>query len=165
MRILSRLAVPALTVVLALASQGCGPSTIDIAASIKVGNITTGWFDAGIVDGKNKLVPSASFTVTNATTSQLTGVQIFSVFRFAGETEELGSSVVALRGDDALAPSATSKPITVRATWGLTGEQPRAQMLMHQDFRDARVEIFAKYRSGEYVKIGDAPITRQLLTY
>lgn len=165
MRKISRLAVLALTAALALGSQGCGPSSIDIATSIKAGNITTGWFDAGIVDGKNKLVPSASFTITNATSSQLSGVQIFSVFRFAGETEELGSSLVVLRGNDALAPSATSKPITVRANWGFTGEQPRAQMLMHQDFRDARVEIFAKYRSGEYVKIGDAPINRQLLTH
>ncbi|MDO8833990.1 MAG: hypothetical protein Q7V01_00260 [Vicinamibacterales bacterium] len=165
MRILSRLAVSALIVVLALASQGCGPTSIDIAASIKAGNLTTGWFDAGIVDGKNKLVPCASFTITNASTSHLSGVQIFSVFRFAGDTEELGSSTVALRGDEALAPSATSKPITVRANWGFTGEQPRAQMLMHQSFRDARVEIFVKYRAGEFVKIAEATISRQLLTH
>lgn len=166
MCIRSRFAVLILTVALALAAQGCGgPATIDIAASLKADNITTGWFDAGIVGGKNKLVPSASFTITNTSGSKLSGVQIFSVFRFTGDTEELGSAFVVLRGDDALAPAATSKPITVRANWGFTGDQPRAQMLMHQDFRDARVEIFAKYRSGSYVKIGDAPVNRQLLTH
>lgn len=150
-----------LTLTLGLA--GCG-STVDVAKVIKVGNLTTGWFDAGVVDGQNKLVPSASFTVTNTGTDTLSGLQVFSVFRFIGETEELGSALVVLRGKDALGPSATSKAITVRATWGFSGEQPRAQMLMHTQFKDARVEIFGKYGSTPFVKIGEAKVVRQLLT-
>lgn len=143
---------------------GCSGPDIDVAASIKAGDVTTGWFDAGIVDGKNKLVPSASFTITNSSQSKVNALHVFSVFRFLGETEELGSSAVVLRGNDALGPSSTSKPITVRAHWGLTGEQPRAQMLMHKEFRDARIEIFAKYGSGAYVKLTEVPIKRQILT-
>lgn len=149
---------------LAVLAAGCTSQTVDVATSIKIGDLTTGWFDAGIVDGKNKLVPCASFTVTNASQVKLEALQVFAVFRFAGETEELGSSMVVLRGPEALGPAATSKPVTMRATWGFTGEQPRAQMLMHSMFQDAQVEIFAKYRSADFVRITQAPVQRQLLT-
>jgi hypothetical protein len=151
-------------IVLSLGAAGCRSPEIDLAKAVKVGNLTSGWFDVGIVDGQNKLVPSASFTVTNAGTANLSGLQIFAVFRFIGETEELGSGLVVLRGADALGPSATSKPITMRANWGFSGLQPRAQMLMHSQFKDARVEIFAKYGPKPFVKIGEAQIARQLLT-
>ena len=52
----------------------------------------------------------------------------------------------------------------MRANWGFSGLQPRAQMLMHSQFKDARVEIFAKFGAKPFVKIGEAKIARQLLT-
>jgi hypothetical protein len=157
-------ACAAAVLVLSLGVAGCGSPDIDIAKVVKVGDVTTGWFDVGIVDGQNKLVPTAVFTVTNTGTETLAGLRVFTVFRFIGETEELGSGVVVLRGADALAPSATSKAITVRANWGFSGLQPRAQMLMHSQFKDARAEIFAKFGAKPFVKIGEAKIARQLLT-
>ena len=155
-------ALAAVAAALALGG-GSGPKG-DVASVIKVTDVTTGWFDVGVVDGQNKLVPSASFTVTNAGTQKLSGLQVFSVFRFVGENQDLGSALVVLRGADALGPSATSKPITVRGTWGFTGEQPRAQMLMHSQFKDARVVIFAKYGSTGFVQLAEANVARQLLT-
>jgi hypothetical protein len=149
---------------LALGAAGCGAPDVDVAKVVKVADVTTGWFDVGIVDGQNKLVPSAVVTVTNTGTERLSGLQIFLVFRFIGESEELGSGLVRLSGADALAPNATSKPISVRANWGFSGLQPRAQMLMHSQFKDARVEIFAKYGAKGFVKIGEAQVARQLLT-
>lgn len=164
MRTFRTFGVATVCVVSMLVVAGCGAAKIDVASSIKVGNMTTGWFDAGVVDGKNKLVPSASFTIANTTSEKLSALQVFSVFRLVGDPEELGSSLVVLRGAEALGPSSSSKPITVRAHWGFTGEQARAQMLAHKEFRDARIEVFAKYGSGEYVKIADAQVARQLLT-
>jgi hypothetical protein len=157
-------ACAAAVLVLSLGVAGCGSPDVDIAKVVKVGDVTTGWFDVGIVDGQNKLVPTAVFTVTNTGTETLAGLQVFTVFRFIGETEELGSGLVVLRGADALAPSATSKSITVRANWGFSGLQPRAQMLIHSQFKDARAEIFAKFGAKPFVKIGEAKIVRQLLT-
>jgi len=147
------------------ALAGCGAPTIDVAAVIKVNNLTTGWFDVGIVNGENKLVPSASFTVSNTGPTALGALQVFSVFRFHDEEQELGSALVMLRGQDALGPSAVSKPITVRGNWGFTGMQPRAQMLAHKDFKDARVQIFAKYGAGQFVKLTESAVKRQLLTH
>ncbi len=164
MRLLRR---PALVVILAslVSLAGCGPTTIDVANVIKVGNLTTGWFDAGVTNGMNKLVPSASFTVTNTGGSALSALQVFSVFRFQGESQELGSALIVLHGQDALGPSATSKAITVRGNWGFSGQQPRAQMLAHREFRDATLQIFAKYGAGQFIKLAEAPVKRQLLTH
>jgi hypothetical protein len=150
--------------VLSLGAAGCSAPDVDVAKVIKVANITTGWFDVGVVDGQNKLVPSAVVTVTNTGTEKLSGLQIFLVFRFLGETEELGSGLVVLRGNDALAPNATSKPISVRANWGYSSLEPRAQMLMHSQFKDAKVEVYAKFGAKPFVRIGEAQVARQLLT-
>lgn len=144
---------------------GCGPATIDVASVIRVENLTTGWFDVGVTNGMNKLVPSASFTVSNTSTSAIGSLQVFSVFRFKGETEELGSALIMLHGPDALGPNATSKPLTVRGNWGFSGLQPRAQMLMHAMFKDATLQIFAKYGAGQFIKLTEEPVKRQLLTH
>ena len=37
-------------------------------------------------------------------------------------------------------------------------------MLMHTQFKDARVEIFAKYGSTAFVRLTEAKVARQLLT-
>ena len=155
---------PLLALLSAFALAGCSAPNVDVGSSIKVVRITTGWFDAGIVAGKNKLVPSATFSVTNTGTETLSGLQVYTVFRLAGESEELGSSLVVLRGKEALGPGGVSKPITVRANWGFTGVQPRAQMLMNAYFKDANIEVFAKFGSPPFVKVGEAKISRQLLT-
>ena len=164
MRITIPRASAAAVFVLTFVAAGCSGPEVDVAKVIKVGDLTTGWFDVGVVNGQNKLVPTAVFTVTNTGTDTLSGLQVFAVFRFIGETEELGSGMVVLRGQDALGPSGVSKPITIRANWGYAGEQPRAQMLAHSQFKDARVEIFAKFGAKPFVKVGEGKVVRQLLT-
>lgn len=47
--------------------------------------VTTGWFDAGIMaDGKNKLVPTLSLKLRNKAEEAITGVQIMAVFKRVG---------------------------------------------------------------------------------
>ncbi len=54
----------AFVVVLGLFSSGCGP-TVDLTTGLTIEMPTTGWVDAGMVDGRNKLVPAVTFTVKN----------------------------------------------------------------------------------------------------
>jgi len=154
----------AITLLAVLGLAGCAPPNIDVATAIKITDPVTGWYDAGVVGGMNKLVPSASFTVTNAGPDRVNSLQVFSVFRFTGESEELGSSMLVLHGADALAPRGTSKPFTVRGTWGFTSLKPRAEMLVAKEMRDAHVEVFAKYGASPFIKVADLPVRRQLLT-
>ena len=52
----------------------------------------------------------------------------------------------------------------LRSERGYTGSESRLQMLENKEFVDARVEIFGKHGSRNWVKIGEYTIDRQLLT-
>jgi len=151
---------------LALAAAACGGGDVDIAQALQVTDVTSGWFDAGIVEeGKNKLVPSISFRLTNAHQSEITSVQMFAKFLRVGETDEWGTPpYVRAIGPDGLQPGAATEPLVLRSNLGYTGLQPRAQMLRNREFIDARVELYAKYRSNNWVKLGEFQVERQLLT-
>jgi len=156
--------LPAAVLVLAFGwCAACGPP-VDLKAALQVGGIATGWFDQGIVNGQNKLVPSIAFTLTNASDRDIASVQLNVVFRRAGEAEEWDA--VYMRGIDAsgLAPGASTSLLVVRAKLGYTGDQPRAEMLQHPQFVDAKVRIFAKHGSAQWVELGDFPVERRLLT-
>jgi hypothetical protein len=127
--------------------------------------VVTGWYDAGITDdGKNKLVPSISFRLTNTGTEPLSSVQFNCIFRRVGDPEEWSTVLVRGFRDAELAPGATSEPFVVRAAQGYTGTQPRAQLLQNRLFVDAKVEIFGKQGAAVWASLGSFPIERQLLT-
>src|SRR5689334_21903749 len=98
-----------LTTVLALISVSCGP-TVDLARSLQIEVVQTGWFDAGIVNGQNKLVPAARVTVRNNSDQKLVQLQINSLFRHGNDAEEWGSAFVTAAGSEGLAPGATTAP-------------------------------------------------------
>lgn len=155
-----RLALPLLA---AFLLAGCGAR--DVEKDLKITDVHTGWFDAGILEGnKNKLVPSISFKIQNVSDVDIATVQINAVFRRMGETVAWGEHYVSGVDSDGLAPGAIGTAIVLRSTLGYTGEQPRLQMLQNREFVDAKVEIFGKHRSKPWVKMGEFPIDRQLLT-
>jgi hypothetical protein len=152
--------------VAAAAAAGCRGPEVDIREQLQVTEVTTGWYDAGLLpDGKNKLVPTISLQLRNAGSVPLTSVQLNAVFRRVGEEESWGEAFVARAiGTDGLGPGASTPPIVLQSQLGYTGEQPRAQMLLHSEFQDARVELFAKRGSETWTKVGEYEIKRQLLT-
>jgi hypothetical protein len=143
-------------------ATACG-DRVDAKEALVVTDVVSGWFDAGIVGGKNKLVPSISFRVENKAASTIHSVQFNAVFRVIGDAEELGSAFVRGISAEGLAPGAKTEPFTLRSALGYTGEQPRSQMLQHSEFRDAQVQIFAKHGSKQWVQIGEFKVDRQLL--
>ncbi|MGE3843835.1 MAG: hypothetical protein AB7I50_19865 [Vicinamibacterales bacterium] len=147
----------------ALSASACGED-VDITKALSVTNVVTGYYDVGIVAGKNKLVPSVSFQVLNAGDVDVSSVQLNAVFRVIGDQEELGSAFVRGIDSSGLAPGQSTTPFVLRSSLGYTGEQSRAQMLQHSSFRDVQVELFAKHGADDWVSIGRFQIDRQLLT-
>ena len=145
------------------ASAGCGP-TVDLAKGLQVLDVSTSWFDAGIVNGQNKLVPSISFKLKNLSDQKLGSLQVNAVFRRAGETDEFGTGFLTAAGSEGLAPGATTATLIIKSQHGYTGTEPRQEMLRNTHFVDARVELSAKYGSTQWVRIGEYPIARQLIT-
>lgn len=155
--------VLALVLPLSFAASGCDDG-VDVKEALVVTDVVTGWFDVGIRDGKNKLVPSISFRVKNQASSTVRSVQLNAVFRIVGEQEELGAALVRGIDSNGLAAGQATEAFVLRSTLGYTGEQPRSDMLQHGQFEDAQVEVFAKHGSRQWVKLGQYPVTRQLLT-
>jgi hypothetical protein len=157
-------ACAAFVLLLGLLSIGCGP-TVDLTKGLQLTIVETGWFDAGIVNGQNKLVPSVSFTLKNVSDQNLVTLQINALFRRINENEEWGSGFLTAAGSSGLAPGASTPVLTVRSNLGYTGsDQSRQEMLQNTHFIDAKVELFAKYAAIQWVRMGTYPITRQLLT-
>lgn len=148
---------------LLLAAAGCGRD-VDVRSALQITDVVTGYYDVGIVDGKNKIVPSIAFRVRNASDRRVGSVQLNAVFRVEGEQEELGSMLVRGIDTEGIGPGELSETFVMRSSLGYTGEQPRSQMLQHKEFRDVQVELFAKYKAQQWVKIGQYRIDRQLLT-
>src|SRR2546427_1875924 len=90
---------------LLLSSLGCGP-TVDLTKGLQIRDVSTGWFDAGIVNGKAKLTPSISFKLRNISDQRLTVLQVNALFRRVNEKYEWGSGFVQAAGCDNLAPAA-----------------------------------------------------------
>jgi hypothetical protein len=151
-----------LTLLLALAGAGCGPD-IDLKASLQLADVSTGWADLGVVNGQNKLVPSITFKFKNVGTQNIPTLQGNVIFRRVGEEEEWGSGFLRVTGSEGLDAGRESKPLTVNSQLGYTGTEPRAQMLANQQFVDARVQVFAKYASKQWLLIGEYPVERRLL--
>jgi hypothetical protein len=145
-------------------ATACGP-TVDLTTGLQVTVVNSGWFDLGIINGQSKLVPTVVFTLRNTSDQKLVTLQINALFRRVTENTEWGSGFLTVAGSQGLAPGATSDPITIKSQLGYTGsDQSRQEMLQNSQFVDAKVELFAKYGSTQWVKVGAFPITRQLMT-
>jgi hypothetical protein len=158
---MSRRFLQVLTGVALVASTSCGPR-IDLS-SLEVTETFTGWYDNGVKDGKNHLVPSLSFRLKNTGTVPATHVQLTISFWMDGDDGEYdGREVVGITGTP-VPPGASTEPILVRAAHGYTLEQPRAELFTHSGFRDVTARILAK-RDGRIVRIGEVKIDRRLIT-
>lgn len=145
-----------------VACAGCGPA-VDLTKGLQVLNVTTGWYDAGIVNGDNKLVPSISFALKNVSDQTLSSLQVNALFRLVDKPDELGNGFLTAAGSRGLAPGETTPLLTIRSRQGYTSTDPRQNMLHNSHFVDAKVELSAKYGSGQWTRIGVYPIARQLM--
>jgi hypothetical protein len=137
---------------------------VDLAKGLQVVDVSTGWFDAGIVEGQNKLVPFISLRLKNVSDQPLKTLQINALFRHGNDKDEWGSAFLTAAGTSGLLPGATTPPLTMKSQQGYKGTEPRQQMLQNSHFVDAKVELSAKYGSGQWIRIGDYPIERKLVT-
>jgi hypothetical protein len=145
---------------IALLTVACS-GAVDLKQAVQVTDLSSGWYDAGIVDGKNKLVPSVTFKLRKPSNTNLSTVSLNVVYRKAtGEDhDDVFVQRVDFTGDE-------TSPVTVRSQTGYTGDPPqsRADMLKHSGFVDMDVEIFGRQSSSQWVSLHKARITRQLLT-
>ena len=147
-----------------VAAAACGSSAREpITKLVEPVDVRTGWFDAGVENVMNKLVPTVTLTLKNVSTDPVANVQLNAVIRRVGETEEWGGAYQKVVGMEAIPPGGTTKPIVLRSNLGYTGSEPRAQMLKNSQFVDAHVQVFAKHGGNQWTKLGEWQIAREML--
>ena len=161
---LMRLRRSSLLLFLVLGAALAACESREVEKVLKVTDVKTGWYDVGIVNGENKIVPSVSFHLRNVSDDSIENVQILAVFRRQDEAESWGDRLIRGVGSDGLAAGATGGTLVVRNQLGYTGTEGRAQMLKNAQFVDAKVNLFARHGSRSWMKIAEFPIERKLLT-
>jgi hypothetical protein len=142
----------------------CAPP-VDLTRELEIAVVNTGWFDAGIVNGQNKLVPSISFRLKNKSQQRLSTLQVNALFRRVTEQDEWGSAFLTVAGSGGLQPGSTTDVLTIRSNLGYTGaDQSRQEMLNNSHFVDAKVDLVAKYGSAQWARVGTYQIKRELIT-
>lgn len=150
----------------ALLSSAC-ISAVDLKQTLQVTDTSAGWYDAGIVGGKNKLVPSVIFRVRKTRDTNLRGLSLNVVFKRltpAPATEEEFDDVFIQNVN--FTEGNQTPPITARTEAGYTGEPPqsRADMLQNSQFRDVRGRVFAKIGASQWVELAAIDVSRVILT-
>jgi len=162
----------ALVSVLPLLAAGCS-KPVDLKQVLQVTDLSGGYHDAGIVEGRNKIVPTITFRIKKSTDDGLRPLSVNIVFKqlpkpgtavapgqpAENDFDEVFKQSVPFTGDQ-------TDLLTVQASAGYTGDPPqsRADMLKHSLFQDMRVHVFAKHSSSQWVEIAQFDLPRQILT-
>ena len=136
-------------------------SPVDLKQALQVTDVTTGYFDAGTVDGQNKLVPSVTFRLRD-TSGTLSRVSLNVVFRLI-DTGEDKDEIFKQRVDFT---NGQTELLTVRSESGFTGTPPqsRADMLKHSGFRDMDAVILVRQVAAQWLELHRVRVERQLIT-
>jgi hypothetical protein len=100
----------------ALLCAGCGPD-VDLTKALQVEVVSTGWFDAGIVNGQNKLVPTITFKLKNLSDQKLPAVQVNARFSRGSEPEEWGNGFLPSVGSGGLPAGGTTAHSPSNLNW------------------------------------------------
>jgi|SRR5215204_1631592 len=161
----------ALVLAAALSAAGCS-KPVDLKQALQVNDLSGGYHDAGVVDGKNKIVPAVSFRLKKNTDDSLRPLSLSVSFKKlppSGTAVPPGSPAeedwdekfvqsVPFDGD-------LTSPLTFKSEAGYTADPPqtRADMLKSRYIQDVRVHVFAKHSASQWVEIATYDVPRQLL--
>ena len=149
---------------IAATSAACAPD-VDLKKGLQIVDVSTGWYDAGIINGQTKLVPAIAFKLKNVSDQTLSVIQVNVLFKRVDNPAEWGSGFLTINGSKGLAPGATTEKFIAKSNLGYTGsDQTRQEMLQNSHFIDARAEFSAKYGSVQWARLAEFPVTRMLIT-
>src|SRR5215210_954674 len=106
---------------------GCASSASssqNLTNLVTVTDVKTGYFDAGVENGMNKLVPSLTLKLKNVSNQTVSLIQLNAVIRRVGETEEWGGAYTRAVGGQGLKPGEATGPLVLRSNLGYTSVEP-----------------------------------------
>ena len=108
------------------------------------------------------IAPAARFNVKNKGPDPLRSVQATATFRRKGETETWGADWQQVSASaKPLAPGQTVRVVLKSDARYSSPVEPEA-MFTHQEFKDARVEIFLRVGSSPWTRFGETDVDRRI---
>jgi hypothetical protein len=166
-----RIATGVLVLTFGVTMTGCS-APVDLKQVLQLEDVSGGYRDAGIVDGRNKVIPSITFKLKKSTDRSLDPLSLNIAFKKLpppGITPPPGSPAEE-EWDDAFSATVPftgneTGLLTYKINAGYTGDPPqsRADILKNSHFQDVRVHIFAKHSSSQWTEIGQYTLPRQLI--
>jgi hypothetical protein len=162
---MTRAAVAAFVVSLSLlAASACG-AKVNLATSLEVTDVLTGFYDAGLKDGWNYLKPSITFRLKNKGQEDIGPVQLTVAFWKGKDDGEWDSHIMRAIRDGALAPGASTEPLVARSpNVGFRLEGARAEFFNHSSFQDVEARLFAQ-QAGNIYPLGKYKIDRVIIPH
>lgn len=140
-----------------------GSAHIDLATSVRVEDLSGGWFVTTAGDGRTRLLPTVSFQLRNVSTEPLASVQVNVIFRRVGDQDVWSDVIRYAISARALASGIATDPIVAQAPIGYTGDEGTSSLLSHAQFVDSAVSIYARHGAEPWTHLGEYPLPRQIV--
>ena len=140
-----------------------GSAHIDLAKSVRVEDVSGGWFVTTAGDGRTRLLPTVSFHLRNVSTEPIASVQVNVVFRRVGDHDVWSDVIRHAISARALASGIATEPIVAQAPIGYTGDDATSSLLHHSEFVDSAVSIYARHGAEQWTYLGEYPLPRQIV--
>ena len=109
------------------AAASCSPA-IDYKQALQVTELSGGWYDAGIVDGKNKLVPSLSFRIHKPADARIRSLALNVIFKRVSPDKKQEEDLDEVFLQTVEFSEGNQTPLlTVRPQHGYTGDAPQTR--------------------------------------
>lgn len=140
-----------------------GFSHVDLASSVRVEEVSGGWFVTTSVNGRTRLLPTVSFQLRNVSPTPLALVQVNVFFRRVGEPVAWSDVLRRAISSRAIAAGTTTDPIVVQSPVGYTGDDATNRLMSHSHFVDTSVAIFARHGADNWTYLGEFPLPRRIV--
>lgn len=143
---------------------GCqSMSSEELFDAIEVTDIETKWVSKYYQAWPPRLilVPQVSFRVRNVSDKPLDYVNFNAVFRFKGETRELGTAFMAAIRKDAVPVGEKSDVITLKSHLGVEGRNLE-HIRENPEWKPTEVSLFARSKGSQFVLLGLYDVSREI---
>jgi hypothetical protein len=136
---------------------------VDLAASVRVEEMSGGWLETTAGNGMTRLLPTASFLLRNISDAPLASVQVNVLFRRMGDNEAWSDVYRRAITSRALESGASTARIVAQSPVGYTGDEATSRLMNHSAFVDAAVAIYARHGSDKWTYLGEYPLPRAIV--
>ncbi len=139
------------------------PSPEELRSSIEIVDMETKWVAKAYQPWPPKLVlvPCISFRVKNISSKPINYLNFNAIFKFKGETENLGDSFLAAIRKEPIMPGQVSEVITMKSNYGVEGKS-LATFKDNPYWKPVVVKLFVQSKGSVHVPLGEWDVSKTI---